>query len=64
MSLVLIYTSGLRETQWSKVPWQRKQGVGQGLNSGPPDLEFELLTTRPHTPPLRDLNRMQKGQTE
>ena len=29
----------------------RKQPDGQGLNPGPPDLQFEMLTSRPHTPP-------------
>ena len=29
----------------------RKQPDGRGLNPGPPDLQFEMLTSRPHTPP-------------
>ena len=28
-----------------------KQRDRQGLNPGPPDLEFEVLTAWPHTPP-------------
>ena len=51
MSPVPIYTPGWRETKWSKVPCLRKQRDGWGLNPGPPDPEFEVLTTRPHTPP-------------
>ena len=46
-----IYTPGWRETKWSKVPCLRKQCDRQGLNPIPPDLEFEVLTARPHTPP-------------
>ena len=42
------------ECQWSKVPCLRKQRDGRGLNTGPPDPEFEVLTTRPHTPPHFD----------
>ena len=38
-------------TKWSKVPCLRKQCDRQGLNYGPPDLEFEVLTTQPLTPP-------------
>ena len=37
-------------TKWSKVPCLRKQCDRQGLNYGPPDLEFEVLTTQPLTP--------------
>ena len=29
----------------------RKKRDGRGLNPGPPDPEFEVLTARPHTPP-------------
>ena len=43
-----------RVPQWSKVPCLRKQRDGRGLNTGPPDPEFEVLTTRPHTPPHFD----------
>ena len=50
MSLVPIYTPGWRETKWSKVPCLRKQRDGRGLNPGPPDPEFEVLTTQPHMP--------------
>ena len=45
------------ECQWSKVPCLRKQRDGRGLNTGPPDPEFELLATRPHTPPQFDQHR-------
>ena len=34
-----------------RVTPQQKQHDRQGLNPGPPDLEFEVLTTRPHMPP-------------
>ena len=51
MSAVPIYTPGWRETKWSKVPCLRRQCDRRGLNPGPPDAEFEVLTTRPHTPP-------------
>ena len=51
MSPVHNYTPGWRETKWSKVPCLRKQRDGRGLHPGPPDLEFEVLTARPHTPP-------------
>ena len=47
MSSVPIYTPSWRETKWSKVPCQRKQLDGRGLNPGPPDPEFEVLTARP-----------------
>ena len=50
MSLIPIYTPGWRETKWSKVLCLRKKRDGQGLNPGSPDSEFEVLTTRPHTP--------------
>ena len=50
MSSVPINTLGWRGTKWSKVPCLRKRD-GRGLNLGPSDLEFEVLTTRPHTPP-------------
>ena len=49
MSPVPIYTPGWRETNWSKVPCLRKQCGGRGLNPGPPDPEFEMLTARSHT---------------
>ena len=45
------YTPWWRETKWSKVPCLRKQRDGRGLHPGPPDLEFEVLTARPHTLP-------------
>ena len=44
------YTSGRRETKWSKIPSLRNQRDGRGLNPGPPDPEFEVLTAQPHTP--------------
>ena len=44
------YTPWWWETKWSKVPCLRKQRDGRGLYPGPPDLEFEVLTARPHTP--------------
>ena len=47
-----IYTPGWRETKCSKVPCLRKQRDGRGLNPGPPDPVFEVLTAQPHTPPL------------
>ena len=43
-------TPGWRKTKWSKVPCLRKQHNGWGLNPGPPDPQFEVLTSRPHTP--------------
>ena len=52
MSPVPIYTPGWQETKWSKVPCLRKQHNRRGLNPRNPDPEFEVLTTRPHTPPL------------
>ena len=51
------YVTGTHLYTWmkrdkvSKVPCLRKQRDGRGLNPGPPDREFEVLTTRPHTPP-------------
>ena len=51
MSPVPIYAPGWRETKWSKVSCLRKQRDGRGLNPGPPDPEFKVLTARPHTPP-------------
>ena len=53
MSPVPICTPGWRETKRSKVPCLRKQRDGRGLNPGPPDPEFKVLTARPHTPLLR-----------
>ena len=50
------YTSGRRETKWSKIPCRRKQRDGRGLNPEPPDPEFEVLTARPHTPPRGNEN--------
>ena len=45
------YTCGCRrETKWRKVPCLRKQCHWWGLNPGPPDLEFEVLTAWPLTP--------------
>ena len=41
----------MKRDKVSKVPCLRKQRDGRGLNPGPPDREFEVLTTRPHTPP-------------
>ena len=51
------YVTGTHLYTWmkrdkvSKVPCLRKQRDGRGLNPGPPDRGFEVLTTRPHTPP-------------
>ena len=39
--------TGWRETKSSKAPCLRKQREGRGLNPGPPDPVFEVLTTRP-----------------
>ena len=36
---------------WSEVSYLRKQHNGRSLNPGPPDPEFEVLNTPPHTPP-------------
>ena len=44
------------ETKWSKVLCLRKQRYGGGLNAGPPDPKFEMLTTQLHTPPLCERN--------
>ena len=44
---VPIYTPGWRETKWSKVPCLWKQRDGRGLNPGPPDLECEVLHSKP-----------------
>ena len=44
VSHLLFYTPGWRETQWSKIPYPRKQRDGQDLNTRLPDLEFEVLT--------------------
>ena len=52
MSSVPVYTPGWRETKCSKVLCLRKQRGGRGLNPGPPDPEFVVLTARPHTPPM------------
>ena len=41
----------LGEERQSKVPYLRKQRDRPGLNPGPPDPEFEVLTTRPHMSP-------------
>ena len=41
---------GRRETKWRKVPCLRKQCHWQWLNSGPPDLEFEVFTAWPLMP--------------
>ena len=58
MSPVPIDTPGLRETKWRKVPGLRKQRDGQGLNPGPPDPEFKVLTTQPHLPPLFEAGQL------
>ena len=50
MSPVAIHTHGWKEAKWSKVPCVRNQRDGRGLNPGPPDPEFEVLTARPHLP--------------
>ena len=47
------FTPVWRETKWSTVPCLRKQRDGQGLNPGPPDTEFEVLSARQHTPPQK-----------
>ena len=45
------YTPGCRrEIEWSKVPCLRKQCDWRGLNPGPPDPEFEVLTAWLLTP--------------
>ena len=54
-----IYKTGWRETKWSKVSCLRNQRDGRGLNPGPPDPEFEVLTTRPHTPPQGGVETIQ-----
>ena len=54
---VPIYTPGWRATKWSKVPCLRKQRDVWGLNPGPPNPEFEVLTARSHTPPGYHLKR-------
>ena len=56
LALIGLWTTGpgWRETKWSKVPCLRKKRDGWGLNPGTPDPEFEVLTTRPHTPPQWD----------
>ena len=41
-----------REAKCSKVTCLGKQRDGRGLNPGPPDPVFEVLTAQPHTPPL------------
>ena len=40
------YTSGRRETKWSKTPCLRNQRDGRGLKRGPPHPEFEVLTAQ------------------
>ena len=42
---------GEERVEWRKVPCLRKQRDRRGLNPEPPDSGFEVLTTRPHTPP-------------
>ena len=66
-----IYTPGWRETKCSNVPCLRKQRDGRGLNPGPPDPVFEVLTAQPHTPPLvvkrkltvKDFNATSQGKS-
>ena len=54
MSPVPIYIPGVKKNKVeSKVACLRKQHNGRGLNPGPPDPEFEVLTARPHTPKAR-----------
>ena len=53
MSPVPIYTPGWRESKRIRVPCLRKQHNRWGLNTRAPDQEFEVLTTRPYTSPLR-----------
>ena len=49
-----IYIPGVKKDKVeSKVACLRKQHNGRGLNPGPPDPEFEVLTARPHTPKAR-----------
>ena len=50
------YTSGRRETKWSKIPCRRNQRDGRGVNPEPPDQEFEVLTSQLHTPPRGNEN--------
>ena len=52
-------TNGKR-SKCSKVPCLRKQRKGRCLNLGPPDPELEVLTTRPHKPPLCTVYRLEK----
>ena len=51
MSPVPIYTPGWRETKWSKIPCLKKQRDRQSLTPGPPDADFKVFATQPHTPP-------------
>ena len=41
------YTSGRRETKWSKIPCRREQRDERGVNPEPPYPEFEVLTSQP-----------------
>ena len=56
MSPVPIYTPGWRQSKWIRVRCVRKQRNRRGLNTRPPDPEFEVLTIRPHSSPLRKKN--------
>ena len=60
MLLVPIYTPGWRETKSSKVPCLSRQRDGWGLNPGPPDPEFKVLTPPPHTPPQTSISNEAK----
>ena len=55
-SSIPIYTPGWRESKWIRVQCVRKQRNRRGLNTRPPDPEFEVLTIRPHLSPLRKKN--------
>jgi len=59
---VSIYTPGWRETKWSKVPCLRNQLDRRGLNPGPPDPEFKVLTVLSDTPP--NWKRMHRNQAK
>ena len=41
----------MKRDKVEKVPCLREHSDGRGLHPGPPNLEFEVLTARPHTPP-------------
>ena len=59
---VSIYTPGWRATKWIKVPCLRNQFDRRGLNPGPPDPEFKVLTVLSDTPP--NWKRMHRNQAK